>query len=375
VPTVLASVLVSLCLLSNLPAQTASRSAPSFATLSARADAARDTERLDEATALYKQALALRPQWTEGWWSLGTIAYDRNSYADAARAFRKVTVLAPKNGTAFVMLGLSEFELGQDDESLRHIQIGADLGLDKDPQLRNVALYHEGVVQQRKGQFQSARETLEHLCQQEVNSDELIASMGMVLLRMRGKTLPDAGSEDATVVSGVGRAGCFEGQKKFHEAVEVMEGLVAQHLQYPAIHYAFGLILMGASEVTRAGAEFKREIENSPKDVTSYLEIAAAYYKVDSSAGVGFAEQAVRLRPQLPFAQYLLGLLYLDTDNYQGAIPALEVAAKAFPKEAKVFFALGSAYSRAGRRQDAARARAAFERLNKQFPEASGPTY
>jgi hypothetical protein len=38
-----------------------------FATLSAKANAARDANRLDQAGALYKQVLALRPSWTKGW--------------------------------------------------------------------------------------------------------------------------------------------------------------------------------------------------------------------------------------------------------------------------------------------------------------------
>jgi len=36
-----------------------------FATLSAKADAARDADRLEEAESLYKKALALRPRWAE----------------------------------------------------------------------------------------------------------------------------------------------------------------------------------------------------------------------------------------------------------------------------------------------------------------------
>jgi tetratricopeptide (TPR) repeat protein len=67
----------------NRPARTAD-----FAALSTQANAARDNNQLDQAATLYKRALALRPQWTEGWWSLGAIQYDRNQYADAARAFQ-----------------------------------------------------------------------------------------------------------------------------------------------------------------------------------------------------------------------------------------------------------------------------------------------
>jgi Flp pilus assembly protein TadD len=65
--------------------------------------------------------------------------------------------------------------------------------------------------------------------------------------------------------------------------------------------------------------------------------------------------------------------LLLDADDYQKAIPNLEIAAEAFPHDAKVFFALGSAYSRAGRKEEAARARATFQRLNQQPAENAKP--
>jgi len=71
----------------------------------------------------------------------------------------------------------------------------------------------------------------------------------------------------------------------------------------------------------------------------------------------------VKLDPQLIAGHYVLGLLLLDTDNYLRAIPELEIVQKARPQYAKVYLALGAAYARAGREADAARARAAFQRL------------
>ncbi len=49
--------------------------------------------RLEEAVALYAKALALQPKWKEGWWSLGTIEYDQDHYAKAARDFEKLIAL------------------------------------------------------------------------------------------------------------------------------------------------------------------------------------------------------------------------------------------------------------------------------------------
>jgi hypothetical protein len=40
-----------------------------------------------------------------------------------------------------------------------------------------------------------------------------------------------------------------------------------------------------------------------------------------------------------------------------------------YPNEVRLYFALGSAYALAGRKEDAARARATFERLNQEQQE------
>ena len=148
----------------------------SFDTLTKRAAAARDSDQLDQAIVLYKKALAIRPKWAEGWWSLGTIEYDRNNYRSAAAAFRQLIPLAPKDGTAYAMLGLCEFELGQDDAALKHLEQAKTLGISSNEQLRRVLLYHDGLLLLRVGRFQSAQTVLGGLCQDTVpNADAIKA--------------------------------------------------------------------------------------------------------------------------------------------------------------------------------------------------------
>src|SRR5262245_16914777 len=77
-----------------------------FDKLAAAATAAREADKIDEAIALYRQALSARPGWAEGWWFLGTIYYDVNRYADAVPAFKHVVDLQAKTGSPWVMLGL-----------------------------------------------------------------------------------------------------------------------------------------------------------------------------------------------------------------------------------------------------------------------------
>lgn len=354
------------------PAATAQQQgAVSFSQLAAKAQKASEENRLDDASLLYARALAIKPKWAEGWWALATLEYDQDHYAKAAASFKKMIALQGKNGTAFAMLGLCEFELGHDQASLRDIQKGIDLGLQTHPDLQHVVLYHEGLLFQRQGRFQEAQETLEQLCLQAGPSDTAANVLGMALLRSAAKEPPPASSADADVVLRVGRAACLAGQKKYDEARPGFESVVSENPKYPNIHYAFGLFLLELRDVTGAVEQLKQELANDPSDVVARLRIAASEYKRDSAAGIPFAEEAVKMAPAQPFGHYLLGLLRLDVDDYLKAIPELEIAKKGLPREPKIYAALGTAYSRAGRKQESAQARATFASLTE---EAKKPT-
>lgn len=336
-----------------------------FAHLAAEADAARTSDRLAEAARLYQQALAMRPTWQKGWWSLGTVEYDRSQYAKSARAFQKLISLQPKisDGTPYVMLGLCEFELGEDGLALENLEKGKSLGMAVDTQLRDVMRFHEGVLLQRMGKFESAREVLSGLCADGVETKELVDELGLVALQRRDKSPPAEGSAAAYVVTHVGEATCMAAQNKFDLARQAYASVVQQYPDFANIHYAYGRLLLDAHDPAAAKQQFQLEIQNQPADVIARLQIAAASYRIDSASGLPYAEQAVKLDPHYPFGHYMLGLLLLDTGNYSAAIPQLEIARRDFPNEAQVYFALGSAYAHVGRKSDAARARAVFTQL------------
>ena len=349
----------------------ASTPTSTFQSLADRAAAARDAEKLDEAIPLFRKALALRPRWSEGWWSLGTIYYDRDEYASAAAAFQKVVTLDPKQGTAMAMLGLCEFEVGHDANALRNIEASKNIGILEDPQLRQVVLYREGVLLQRAGRFEGAQKALSSLCLSGVKSEDLAQTFGMVALRMRDARPPTAGARNAEIVEHMGRGACLAAQKNYDAARPEYDLVIAKYPHYPYVHFAYGRMLLDAKDRASAIREFQQEITEMPNDVLARLQIAAAEYKVDSAAGLHYAEEAIRLAPQQALANYMLGLLLLDLGDYQKAIPQLEIARKAFPLEAKIDWSLATAYAHAGRPQDAAQARATFVRLNQAAEKSS----
>jgi tetratricopeptide (TPR) repeat protein len=369
----LSSLASFLCLVpENARAQTKPASA-SFATLSKRAAEARDADRLEEAAALYTKALALQPRWIEGWWSLGTLEYDQDLYGKAERDFARLIALDPANGTAHAMLGLCQFELGKDAMALKNLLDAARLGVVKDERLRVVALYHLGVLQLRAGKYGAAKETLGQLARDRVRTKELTTGLGLAALLMRPQDSPPEGTPGASVVERAGEAEVLLTANEFEQAKQKYAELTSEFPEYPSLHFAFGRLLLETHETDEAVQEFQLELKRDPKNVNSMLEIAAARQLVDSQGGLDYAEEAVKLAPGLPFAHYIVGVLRLNTGNAAGAIPDLEIAQKSFPNEAGVYFSLGNAYARVGRKPEAAKARAEFARLSAEAAKQPGP--
>src|SRR5712692_416855 len=341
-----------------------------FSRLVERAEKASEESRLDEAGRLYARALALRPRWADGWWSLGTLEYDQDHYAEAAQAFQKLLGIQPSNGTAHAMLGLCQFELHRDEPALKNLLAAERFGIVKDEQLRKVALYHLGVLQLRARKYRDAQETLLQLAKDGVRTKELIIALGQAALLIRPQESLPEGTQG--VIEGAGQAEARLATKDFERAKQIYSALTTEYPDRPNLHFAYGRLLLEAHEVDEAVKEFQSELERDPKNVNSLLEIAAVRYQVDSQDALKYAEEAVKLAPGMAFAHYLLGLLRLDTGNAAGAIPEFEIARKSFPREAQVYFSLGSAYARTGRRVEAAKARAEFVRLNAQAATQAG---
>lgn len=353
-------------------AQRPSATSKDFDRVAARAEEARTANRIEEAIGLYRKALSLRPRWAEGWWYLGTLFYERDAYADAADALSRATALSPNAGTAWVMLGLCEFKLGRHADALEHIRRGRRLGAGSEPQLRDVMLYHEGLLLLGKGDFERAQETLGLLSHEGVETEELIAALGLAVLRLRPSDLLAGDAARRELVRRAGRAEHLAAQKRFDDAAREYEGLANDFPKAPNVHYAHGRFLLVSNYAEKAVEALRREIENSPGHLPARLLIADAKLRLrEFGDGLPYAEEAVRLSPRLPLARYLLGSLLAGAGQTARAVGELETAARLMPDEPRILYALSQAYERAGRREDARQALAAFARLKKQ-QEAAG---
>jgi predicted Zn-dependent protease len=236
-------------------------------------------------------------------------------------------------------------------------------------------LYHEGLLLLRKGRFEDAQEALYVLSRDGGDDDKLMLALGMSALNIVPGKLPPDGSTAREVVMRVGKAEFLAATKKFDEARREYSIVADEFPETANIHYALGRFLVGLGEVDPAVASFKRQIQASPDNVPARLQIAAVWYRLNSAGALQYGVEAVKLKPRRPFGHYLLGLLYLDTQNFASAISELEIAKRSYSSVPQLYFALGNAYARTGRKADATRARAIFARLNAENEKVSKAMY
>jgi tetratricopeptide (TPR) repeat protein len=295
----------------------------------------------------------------EGWWSLGTLLYDRDEYSEAAAAFAKATGLNPKAANAWVMLGLCEAKLGDNKAALDHIERGRSMNGDNDPRLRPVILFTEGNLLLDAGQFGKAQDVLDSLARDGAEQDEFITALGCAVLGMKP-------CEKGELARRAGWPEHYAARQDVDRAKQEYQRLARDYPKTHDVQFALGRFLPANHMDDDAVQVFEREIDNSPKHLLARLGIAGIKASSDPTGGLSYARQAVKLAPNLPEAHYLLGLLLLNTGQAKDALPELESARSGNPNDSRVYFHLARAHTELNRREDAARARAEFVRLEKQ---------
>ncbi len=335
-----------------------------FAAIAKQASAARDANDLDTAVALYKRALALKPDWTEGWWGLGTACFDLDRYADANDAFRRVLAKDDSDGVTWVFKGLTSFKLKRYDEALSELTQARRRGVTASREISETARYHTALLLTRNEDYEQSLAVLSDFGLEGNDSPRIIEAMGLATLRM--PILPeDLPGTRRELVMMAGRAQYFMAARLLQASQNAFETLATRYPDTPNVHYAYGVMLAG-EQPEQAIERFKRELKVSPTHVLAKIQIAFAYIKRSEFAEAKpWAEQAAQEAPTLFIAHNALGQVLLATGDVEGAVRALENAVKLAPDSPAMHFALARAYRAANRGADADREQAEFTRLDR----------
>ena len=337
-------------------------------TLAERATAARAANRLDEAVALYRQALKANPAWGEGWYFLGSILYEQDKGAECAAVFQRFNALQPKVSAGHAFQGLCLFQTKAYPAALAALLQARQIGLPQGEQLTDVASYHAALLFTKDENYERALQVLQTFSARKEIDPKLIEAAGIAALR-RPMLPQESPLDDRELVYRVGRAVMTAGDRRAAEAAELFRGIVRDYPSTPNLHYTYGTLLLGGTP-DEALRMFARELEVQPNHVPSLVMLAVENVtRGEFAAAKPFAEQAARMAPRNFATHVALGRALLGLDEITRAIVELETAAKLEPASPQVRIALASAYQKAGNAAEAARQRAEFQRLKKQLEE------
>lgn len=153
-------------------------------------------------------------------------------------------------------------------------------------------------------------------------------------------------------------AEAFESQGKWDDAEKEYRGILQQNPNLPGIHFRLGRLLLSKANASpeaanQAKAEFEEELKLDPKNAgAEYVlgEMARQSQQWDEAAN--HFSRAAKLDPQFGEAFLGLGMALIAEKKYSDAVPPLEKAVKLAPKNPNAHYNLAVAYSRAGRKQD-----------------------
>jgi len=334
-----------------------------FEELSRRADEAWEADRVEEAARFYRGGVELNPLWHDGWWRLGQLLSDVSCHEAAREALRRVVQLKPGAGPGWVLLGLSEYRLGEYDQAFADLSHGISLGAAAAPEIGQRGLHALTLLLIRRGDFTAPSKNLAILVRIEPDDPELVAACGLMALR-RPRLPSETPEAEREVVAVAGRAACAAFSGRAEESRNGFRELAARYPAVRGVHFAYGLVLAreGSPEALPV---LKREIELFPDNGEAHLEIAFAILeRGEARDALEAARAAARLLPDSAWSHFALGRALLATGSVAEAVTELEEASRLGPDVRDVYVALAQAYARAGRASDVERARETLRRLD-----------
>jgi tetratricopeptide (TPR) repeat protein len=302
-------------------------------------------------------------------WNQAMGDYSSGRYANAVAALEMWTARRPderkiNDGTAWAVMGLSEFELKDYENALIHLRRGQDLGLGGSAESVRLARYRLGILLNRSGQYESAERLLASEAHHGSLASEIQFALGLALLRL--PLFPEQVSPPKrALVQGAGEIAILLHASKYDQSFPRLRQLLKEYPATPFLHYAYGLALVSLSQYDEAEPQLRDEARISPASELPHILLASiALRKHDAADALLSAQRAVQLAPQSAKAHYVMGRACLELGEVEKAIHALEIADRINPSSPEVHFNLAKAYARTKQVEKAKQERALFARLN-----------
>jgi tetratricopeptide (TPR) repeat protein len=297
-----------------------------FEELARKASAAREQDRTDEAIDLHQKALALHPDWIEGWWYIGTLYAASDQNIKAAAAFQKVVDANPGFGPGWASLGLADYAAANFPDAYNALLHAHKLGFQAAPQLEKTANYHLALLLNQNGRFEDAWDLL---ATNFANGDDPTqAKIPLALAMLRVPLVPEqiSPTKDALLdIAGETARSLVAG--RFDQASHLFQRMLRDYPDTPHLHYAYGSALDFHQQYEEAEKQLREQIRLTPRSAVAHVRLGAVLVKLHRSTdALPIAQRAAELDPRSAIAHKLLARVLNDLGRPQEASREEKVA-------------------------------------------------
>jgi Tfp pilus assembly protein PilF len=161
----------------------------------------------------------------------------------------------------------------------------------------------------------------------------------------------------------------YEAQGKWNEAEKEYRDILQQSPNTPGIHFRLGRLLLskanpGPDVADRARQEFEQELKIDPTNAgAEYVLGELARQNQQWDEAVNRFSRAAKLDAHFAEAFLGLGMSLLSEKRYADALPPLETAVRLEPRNPDAHYNLAMAYTRTGHKEDGEKEFAIHQRL------------
>jgi tetratricopeptide (TPR) repeat protein len=289
--------------------------------------------RYEEAVLSEERALAINPGLTAARLNLGLAHYRAGALTAAVEAFQAVQTAEPSLLQARQLLGLVLVELGRDADAIPHLEASAEAAPDEP-----AVLFALGRAYSRR-RDPKAEAIAERLAKTPEGRPLWHQLRGLVLQR----------------------------EDRHQQALEAFEAAAALNAGLPQLPVNVGVSRLALGDRDGARRAFADALIRSDRDAAAHIYLGWMDEQDDRLPDARrHAERAVALEGDLAESRGLLGRILLKQGSAGAAIPHLEAAVAAEPRNPASRFLLAQAYQRTGRAEAAAREFAEARRLKEE---------
>ncbi|MGC1363317.1 MAG: tetratricopeptide repeat protein, partial [Silvibacterium sp.] len=296
-------------------------------------------------------------------WKDAMQSYSAGNYPETIADLKVWVERNPTDGTAWAVMGLSEFALKDYDNSRIHLQRGVDLGLKGNAESVQLATNRLALLLIQDGQFEAATALLTPMAGRPPMASQTQLELGMALLHMPSPLI-DLDAPHRDLAQSAGAIVELLLASRYTEAFPLFQKLIAEYPATPWLHYAYGDALDSLSQYDDAKVQMRAELKLSPHNPQPWIRLASIALRQHlPTDALNAAQNAVAMSPESAEAHYELGRALLESGDAQKAITELQEANTIKPDSPEIHFALARAYTKANLPEKAAAERTAFMQL------------